>query len=156
MQLTAQIQDFLDAKFANTDCFVVGIDYYEPQSKILVFIDCMQGVGIDTCVEVSRYLENELESRGLVPEKYLLEISSPGMENPFRVYQQYEKNMGRVVKVQTNDGKNYEGTLQAVSPEGFSIELILTNKKNKDNQTTETIAFSFDDIKSVHKKVTFK
>jgi len=76
-----------------------------------------EGVTIDQCVEVSRYLEAILDAEAAVPEKYTVEVSSPGIERPITRKGQLPLVIGREMRVVTTepiDGQNvYEGILTA-------------------------------------------
>jgi ribosome maturation factor RimP len=96
-----------------TDLFLVGVDV-KPGNAIRVHVDSPEGISIDKCVKISRFLNDQLDRD---VEDYSLEVSSPGLGAPFRVKQQYEKNTGRMVEVSLVDGTRFEGTIEGVSDE---------------------------------------
>ncbi len=153
--ITRRIEELLTDKFANTDCFLVDIAI--SGTKIQVAIDRDTSLDIDTCAEVSRYLEKYLEAEQLVADKYTLEVSSPGMTNPFKVFRQYAKNLGRKVEIKLNSGTKIEGVLRNVNTEYIEIEQQIpsANKKNKETDLALT-AIPLTDIKTTKKVVTFK
>ena len=66
-----------------------------------------------------RWIESQLE---LETENFELEVSSPGLDQPFKVLQQYQKYMGKAVEVKLADGQKVEGKLLEVNPNGIYLE----------------------------------
>jgi ribosome maturation factor RimP len=64
-----------------------------------------QGVTADDCATISRSLERFLESRGLVGPRYVLEVSSPGIERPLRWPEHWRRFVGQRARVRA-DGVN--------------------------------------------------
>lgn len=77
----------------------VGANY-----KIQVYIDTIPFINIAQCAKVSRHLEAFLDEDESVPEKYTIDVSSPGMSNPLKVPMQYKKRVGSILKVVRLDG----------------------------------------------------
>lgn len=68
---------------------------------VLVTVDHPDGVGIDLVAEITRGVSSALDAdEDLVPGSYTLEVSSPGVEVPLRTRRQFERNVGRDVRVQ--------------------------------------------------------
>ena len=88
--------------------FLVDIKV-DSNNRILVHVDKMEGISIDDCVRVSRALEAKLD-RDM--EDFALEVSSPGLDAPFRVLRQYEKSIGKMVSVKCTDGSQFQGLLK--------------------------------------------
>ena len=68
-----------------------------------VFIDSDSGFTFEKCQKISRYLESILDENGWLGEKYVLEVSSPGIGRPLRFPRQYASNTGRLLSVQVMD-----------------------------------------------------
>ena len=99
------------------DYFLVDVTV-SPDDKIVVEIDHAEGVWIDDCVELSRYIEAHLNRD---EEDYELEVGSAGIGQPFKVLQQYVIHKGCEVEVMTADGKKYKGILTDVGENEFTI-----------------------------------
>ncbi|MGH7557392.1 MAG: ribosome maturation factor RimP [Gemmatimonadota bacterium] len=86
---------------------------------VRVFVDRPEGVGLDDCARLSRLLETALETAEAVPETYVLEVSSPGIDRPLRERRHYERYVGRDIEVRLyapRDGRRrFVGTLEAVT-----------------------------------------
>lgn len=152
--LQEQIWQTLETYFGDTPYFVVDVQV-TPTQKISVFADGVANITIDKCAEISRFLENYLETNGLVGEKYWLEVSSPGMDEPLKVPQQYQKTIGREVEVLLFSGIKEIGILKAFSESGIQIE-IPEEKKKKEIIPAVVKDIPFDEIKYTKKHFVFK
>ena len=88
-----------------------------PDDKIVVEIDHAEGVWIDDCVDLSRYIESKLNRE---EEDYELEVGSAGIGQPFKVLQQYIIHIGKEVEVLGKDGKKWTGVLTDANEENFT------------------------------------
>jgi len=119
--------------------------------RITVLIDRPEGVKIEDCISLSRFLSNEMGEEG---EDHDLNVSSPGLDMPFLVTEQYIKNEGHEVEVVTNAGDKLAGILRNVTSGGFDLEIV---KKQKGKEPVTTMAsFNYEDVKSVTVKISFK
>lgn len=107
----------VDDKVKNFDCEVVDIEYVkEGQEKYLkIFIDKEGGVNIKDCEDVSRSIDSVIEEADYIKDKYILEVSSPGLDRPLKKDSDFEKFKGKIVDVKLYkkvDGiKEYQGEL---------------------------------------------
>ena len=123
-----QIRSLVDEKIANTALFVTEISI-KPVNKIHVALEKMDGgIVISDCVQVHRHIESKLDRNTV---DYQLDVSSAGMEEPFKVRQQYFKNVGRKVEVLGFDGIKYEGKLFSANDQGIELEISYRDKKQK-------------------------
>jgi ribosome maturation factor RimP len=109
------------------------------KNAINVRMDNLQGgVSVKDCVSVSRNIEHNLDRE---QEDFELQVSSPGIDQPFMVHQQYIKNVGRKVTVTTNSEEVIIGELIKANNEEISIKEIKTEKNKVTNkkQQVETI-----------------
>ena len=109
----SKIKQLVEARIEGTRLFVVNINV-SLSNKIDVLIDGFDGVSVKDCIDVSRGVEHNLDRE---EEDFELEVSSAGLDIPFLVFEQYKKNLGRQVKVYTNDGRKHEGELSYVDNE---------------------------------------
>ena len=123
-------------------------------NAIKVFIDNDKHIVIADCIAVSRFIEKNLDRE---VEDYELEVSSPGMDQPFRVFRQYIKAIGRTVKVIEKNGTETEGILKTATEESIGVE-IEAKKKNKKQEAepAKTVNISISNIKEIKKTITFK
>jgi ribosome maturation factor RimP len=90
-----------------------------------VYIDKTEGnVTIDDCTLISRKVEHRLRE---VFDNFSLEVSSPGLTSPFKIPEQYKKNIGKEIEVVTLDGKKEKGVLTNLNED--IITLAVKSKK---------------------------
>ena len=137
------------------DLFLVALNV-SSGNKILVEVDRMEGnISIDDCVRISRNIEHNLDRE---VEDFSLEVTSAGIDKPFRVRQQYEKNIGKEVKVQLDHGK-VEGELKEVKDEHVVVTESRKERlegKKKKVWVTEDKVIPYEDIKAAFVKLKFK
>ncbi|MGM0666748.1 MAG: ribosome assembly cofactor RimP [Bacteroidota bacterium] len=144
------VKDVVKSFIAGTDIFLVDIKV-STTNRISVLLNKPSGITIEECAGLSRHIEEKLDRER---EDFELKVSSPGLNTPFRVREQYEMSIGKTVEVVDNEGKKIKGVLKNVEGEGFEIE---TEKvKNKKNKTLEQISFNFDEVKTVKEIIKFK
>ena len=88
-------------------------------NQIEVLIDSFQGIKIGDCVRLSRNIEGKLDRE---KEDFALQVASAGLSEPFKVFNQYEKNVGQKVDVKLKGGQKILGTILSVE-EGKGIVL---------------------------------
>ncbi len=92
---------------------------------ITVYLTKIGGVLLDECAAFSRALGNELETFDLIPERYYLEVSSPGIERPLKLKSHYVSAITEKVAVQWHDGeekKSTLGTLTEVNQDSIMLD----------------------------------
>ena len=102
----------------------------EVEGKILrLYIDGLNGssVGIEDCVKATRELDPVLDVADVMPGRYELEISSPGINRPLARKQDFEKFAGKRVAVRTfekvGDRRNFIGTLLGIEGDQIRIDV---------------------------------
>ncbi len=136
------IRELVEAFLQGTECFLVEVKL--SPNKLAVAIDKPTGVALDECTALTRHLLNHLEETGFL-EKHEVEVGSPGMEEPLRVPQQYQRRLGKELRVMGVDGKEWKGILQQILPEGIELKVTTSRKENKKKiitESLETIPFS--------------
>lgn len=116
------VNEWLEGK----EYFLVDLEV-SADDKIVVEIDHADGVWIEDCADLSRYIESQLSRE---EEDYELEVGSAGLGQPFRVLRQYEIHIGESVETLTKDGRKMQGTLLAVDESGFEIEVLQKVKED--------------------------
>lgn len=134
------------------DTFLVELKI-TPGNQITVLLDADSGITIEKCTAINKALYKYLEESGLFPDgNFSLEVSSPGIGRPLKLHRQYQKNIGRKVEVELNDGTKLEGNLTAVTEENITIE----QKKGKGkNIIMNTTTILFNQIKHTTVLITF-
>lgn len=121
--------------------------------KVLVIIDGDTGVNIDDCAEISRAVGKRLEDSSLLgDESYMLEVSTPGVDQPLKMNRQYRKHVGRKLKVKLSD-KVIEGKLEEVTDEVIALSSETGTGKKKEIKSHE---IRFDEIEKAFVLISFK
>ncbi|MBQ0061417.1 MAG: ribosome assembly cofactor RimP [Bacteroidaceae bacterium] len=145
------VEDWLKDK----DYFLVDVTV-SPDDRIVVEIDHKEGVWIEDCVSLSRFIEEHL-SRD--EEDYELEVGSAGIGQPFKVLQQYINHVGSEVEVLANDGKKLKGILKQADEQGFVLETTVKVKpegaKRPKNEQVE-MNFQYNEVKYTKYSIQFK
>ena len=134
--------------------FIVQLDISSTNS-IRLLADNMKGIQIHECVELSRAIEMGLDRD---KEDFDLTVSSPGLDSPFVVKQQYIKNIGKEVKVMLKEGKKIQGVLVHADDDGFDIEetkKVRIEGKKKKETLIEKHRFLFNDVDEVKLVIKF-
>ena len=152
-----QIEKLLLEKFEEeeySDCYIIEV--MQNNKKLQVFIDSDSNIDFTKCRKISRYLEEHIEENKWMGEKYILEVSSPGIDRPLKFPRQYKKNIGRKMDVQTIEGEKYSGTLVEANDEGIKIEYKVRIKEGK-KKRTEVIQtpIPFEKVKKAIVKFSF-
>ena len=102
-----------------------------------MFIDSDEGVTIDQCARLNRKLQFVFDETpsAWIGEKYALDVSSPGVGQPLRMFRQYPKNIGRILKLTLKDGMIVEGNLSAVDEEALTVAREISYKDLKHKKT---------------------
>lgn len=140
------IEKLVQAKTEGTRYFLVDVQV-SADNNIVVEIDSADGVDIDFCVELSRFIETNFDRE---VEDYELEVGSAGLSSPFKVLRQWQNSLGREVEVLDAAGKKHTGTVAEVTAGGFSIDETVMERRDGDKrkkQYVNRIPFKFEEIK---------
>ena len=139
----------------DNDYFLVDINYAS-DDRIVIEIDHADGVWIEDCAELSRFLQERL---GDELGEYELEVGSAGLGQPFKVAQQYVNHIGDTVEVLDLEGKKVLGTLKSVDGRDFVVTV--QEKQKQEGKKRPVIvdvdkAYSMDAIKYAKYILAFK
>ena len=149
-----QVKGLIEDKLVEKDCFVVELEIASG-NQINLEVDGLNGFSIQDCIEFSRAVENNLDRE---VEDFELHVSSPGLDKPLRVIQQYQKNVGRDVKVVLKEGNVVKGELKKVDETGIMVEYSYKEKiegKKKKQTIVKEEEIQFDNIKETTLIISF-
>ena len=154
MELVEEIRRIISTTLADPNQFIVDVivSGHRGPKKVLILIDGDQGVTIDDCANLSRELSKAFDDSQVFEESYLLEVSTPGLDQPLKLKRQYSKNIGRKVKVVLGE-RTLEGRLTEVSEEKVKIEQEVGLGKQKE---IKTLDLPFSEIEKTFVLVSFK
>ena len=149
------VKKLVDEWLQDQEYFLVDIEI-SPDNRIVVEIDHADGVWIEDCVALSRYIEERL---GRDDEDYELEVGSAGLGQPFKVPQQYINFIGKEVEVLDADGVKVKGILKAVDGNDFTVgveeKVKVEGKKRPVKQEVDHV-YQMDKVKYTKYIISFK
>ena len=149
-----QIEEIVQGHIDGTDLFLVEVKV-DTQNNITVTLDSPEGISVDTCVEMSQFIESQLDREA---EDFALEVSSPGVGQPLKVLQQYTKILNGTVEVLLNSGIKLNGILREANAEGILLEYETQEKPEGAKRPVKVIKtepYAFTEIKSVKETIVF-
>ena len=149
--VTRIVEDWLEGK----DYFLVDVSV-SPDDKIVVEIDHAEGVWIDDCVDLSRFIESKLNRE---EEDYELEVGSAGIGQPFKVLKQYLIHIGKEVEVMDASGKKWTGLLARADENSFTVTVKMKVKPEgakRPKWVDQDMTLAYDEIKYTNYLISFK
>lgn len=151
----SQIRTLADQWLAQSDYFLVDVDITS-DNRIVVEIDHADGVWIDDCASLSKYIEEHLDRDA---EDFELEVGSAGLGQPFKVPQQYINHIGKQVEVTEESGIKRRGMLTEADADTFTVsceEKQTVEGKKRPVKVQVEHAYRYGQAKSVKYIIAFK
>ena len=140
-----------EPKIKELDGFLVDVKV-NTANVITVFFDRTEGVRVEHCLEISKYVEEHFDRE---VEDYELTVCSAGLDNAFMVDEQYQKYIGKEVNVLLANGKRRTGII--LSYDGTLIMEVAKKKKgSRKEYITEQAIILKEEIKETKLKINFK
>lgn len=142
---------------SQNEYFLVDVEMTS-DGRIVIEIDHTDGVWIEDCAELSRFLQEKL---GDELGDYELEVGSAGIGQPFKVIQQYRNHIAKEVEVLPLDGKKLQGILKEVSEDGQSFVVTVKEKQQQEGKKRPVMvevdkSFGIAEVKYTKYLLTFK
>lgn len=127
-RIADDVRELTKEVIAGTNYFLVDIEVrgHKGTRVVEVYIDSAEEFGHDDLAVVSKELGFLLDVEDVVEDSYKLELSSPGIKRPLKVPQQYQKNVGRTLRVRYQHDSDEEivvGDLMEADDERVELEL---------------------------------
>lgn len=149
------VKKLVDEWLQDKEYFLVDIDINQ-DDKIIVEIDHVDGVWIEDCVALSKFIEEHLDREA---EDYELEVGSAGLGQPFKVPQQYENFVGKEVEVMTAEGTKVRGVLKSVAGNDFVVtvrERVQVEGRKRPQLQDVDHTYQMDNVKYTKYLISFK
>jgi ribosome maturation factor RimP len=149
-RIKALVEEWLEGK----EYFFVDATV-DKENRIVVEIDHKDGVWIEDCCDLSRFIESHLNRD---EEDFELEVGSAGIGQPLKVLQQYQNNIGNEVEVMSIDGKKLQGILADANETAVTIRYSEKQKvegKKRPVLVEVTKEFKYDEMKWVKAVISF-
>jgi len=149
----AKIEKLASEFIHGTNLFLVAVRI-SATGRITVLADRKGGITIEECAELSRYIEKHLDRE---IEDFELMVSSPGIDMPFLVLEQYYKCEGKRIEVVDIAGNKSSGILKNVTAGGFELETEEKKKTGKGKAVEKRdVSFNYEHVKSAREVLSFK
>ena len=145
----SKIVQLTEEHLQGSDKYIVDLQI-KSGNIIRLFIDGNDSVNIEECIALSRYLESNLDRE---IKDFELSVSSAGLDQPFKVYKQYLKNINKEVSVLLTNGKKHSGILTKANEIEIALEIPANKKKKIEKQE---LRFLINDIKETKSIISFK
>jgi len=151
MILREEISKIAEIKANELKGYIVDVTV-SSSNDIVVYFDSKQGVKIDQCVLISRFINENFDRE---VQDYALTVCSPGLTSAFKVKNQYINNQGKEVTVKKNDGKKISGILKKYDTQ-LTLEVKKKKKGSKADYIFKDVIIPFEQIKETRLKINFK
>ena len=150
-----KIEEIAKEALKGTQVFLVDI-IVSRSNMIQVFIDQYDGISLDDCAGLHRRIEDQLDRE---QEDFDLQVSSPGLGQPIRVFPQYLKALGERLEIILQDGDIIKGILLEANPveTGKEAELVVRQTGTKRKPAPEEpVVIQINRIKTARVEIDFK
>ena len=149
------VKTVVEEWLSGNDYFLVDVTF-TPDDRIVVEIDHADGVWIEDCAELSRFMQ---ERFGDELGDYELEVGSAGIGQPFKVEQHHVNHTGKDAEVPDADGKKVQGVLKQVDGRNFVVSVKEKQKlegKKRPQLVEVDKTYNMDNIKYTKYLLSFK
>ena len=125
---TEYIKEVIEKDIERLGCKVWGLELFGRHSNqtLRIFIDNKDGISVEDCEKVSKHVSKVLDAENDFSEKYMLEISSPGLDRKFFYKEQYQEFINESIRVTFFDNDNkktIKGNLKEVDDISIKLEI---------------------------------
>ncbi len=129
MDTLQELQNIIQPLLKSFGVELVELQYNKSKrSSVRIFIWEDGGVSLDRCTEISRQVADILDRKDVISEKYILEVSSPGLDRPLKTKRDFERQIGRKVKAVLTDGDKTKKVIGKIDSVEQASVLIRTEK----------------------------
>ncbi|MBO5471051.1 MAG: ribosome assembly cofactor RimP [Bacteroidales bacterium] len=151
----SDIKDAIGEEIVARGFFLVDVTVSK-ENDIVITVESESGiVELEDCVSLSRYFETRFDREA---EDYSLTVSSAGLDQPFKVFRQFEKAVGSKVEVSLKGGKKLVATLAEADPESITLKYTAKEAvegKKKKELVEHVDRFTMDQVNAVRPYISF-
>ena len=123
-----EIKTFLESIANPMGIEIVDVEWNDKTASLTAFIETEQGVDLDTCEKFHNAIMEPIDSFDPTFDKpYTLNVSSPGLDRPFKTGRDFERNLGKEVEIKLFaplKGKKFlEGVLTAFDENTVTVNI---------------------------------
>jgi len=128
-EIMTRLEDLIQPYLLDQGVELVDLEFTQPRrgrATLRLFVDRPGGITLDEITRVSRVVGELLDVHDLISSAYTLEVSSPGLTREIKKPRDYERYIGRLVRLTTRSpwqGKQvHRGILKGLANEEVSLE----------------------------------
>ena len=127
--MTDKIKELIQPVLEEEGVELVELMYRREAGRqvLRLLVDKENGITLEDCAGLNERIGKVLEESDAITERYVLEVDSPGIDRPFKVKRDYERALGRLVRVTLSeavlDKKEYIGRLEQVLEDSIKVDV---------------------------------
>ncbi len=134
------VEKIAEGILADTEYELVDVEYVKERDWFLrIYIDKEGGVGLDDCQEVSRLLDEQIDKLNILNERYILEVSSPGLDRALKKEKDFKRELGKKVDITLYKAVDGEKTIVGILTEYTGDSIIIGIDENDDSKKREIL-----------------
>lgn len=122
--LDDRVRALADAACSAHDAECLGVEVKRGRTSLVkVTIDREEGIDLDCCAKISNQISRMLDADDPIPFAYTLEVTTPGADRPLKAPREFQRNLGRPLRILTDAGRSTtEGVLVAVDEDAVTLK----------------------------------
>ncbi len=145
----SEIKEFLEKIASPMGIEIVDVEFSDKENSLTVFIETESGVDLDTCEKFHNAIMEPIDELDPTYDKpYTLNVSSPGLDRPFKTERDFQRNLGKEVEVRLfapmMGKKVIEGVLSVFDAGSVTVET-----------TAGSVKIPANKIAKIHKAIKF-
>ncbi|MBI5124475.1 MAG: ribosome maturation factor RimP [Candidatus Omnitrophica bacterium] len=127
-EITEKVKEVAAGYIKEHGIEIIDITYRRQHGgmTLRILADRPEGISVKDCEEFNKYLSEELDREDVIQDRYILEVSSPGLDRPIKTDRDFERAMGRNLEITTFEAidgrKTHEGRFAGMDKENIVIE----------------------------------
>ena len=128
MEIIDKVKEIAKDYIADNGIEIIDITFRREQGGLVLRIlaDKPEGIDLSECEGLNNFLSDILDKEDIIQDRYIIEVSSPGLDRPIKTDRDFERSMGRAIEVTTyvriDDKKFREGILVGMDKENIVVE----------------------------------
>ena len=155
MELLDKIRIMIEPILKSNNVYLDDLEYVQDRGEwyLRIFVEKNEGfLDMDTCVAVSEAISQKMDEEDPIEGEYYLEVSSPGVEKPFKTFEQVKSSLGKYVYAKFYNPvaglDEVEGFIKRIEDETIEFEYLVKNIKKR-------IKIDYSNIKFIRLAVKF-
>ncbi len=135
-EIVGRVKDLLIPILEEGGFELIDVEFVrEPIGWVLrIYADRPEGgITISDCQWISERIGTLLDVEDLIHHPYNLEVSSPGLDRPLKTRRDFERHIGTVVKIKTQEPldnqRNFKGKVISTSDKSVTVHDVSRNAK---------------------------